>query len=173
MMKVDTGSKKDRKKIMLLQDELFGDKIDLGASTKEYVKYLLDKCDGLIVVRDDEIIGYSFYKITDCSYVKGERLNTGFYKCPEKDACCCGGLLIMDIGVTKSHQNMGVGSMILEALVDRANENDADRIFLNSWNNSPGDSSYNFFKKHGFEEKIIIKEYYGKTSDSRAMCKFI
>jgi diamine N-acetyltransferase len=58
-------------------------------------------------------------------------------------------LLLDQLLVLKDHQNKGIGTQLMEAAVEYAQNEDIKTIELNHWTNN--DSARRFFNKHHFE----------------------
>ena len=70
---------------------------------------------------------------------------------------------IFTIAVDKDYQNKGIGSKLLDHLIDRSKVNDIKKIWLEvSTKNQAGISLY---KKYGFKIMGLRKNYYQKLGE--------
>ena len=66
---------------------------------------------------------------------------------------------ILKIGVRKEYQRKGVGTKLIQKLIEIAKEKNISKIFLEV--KASNLSAYNFYKKLGFKEMYRRKNYYG------------
>jgi len=66
---------------------------------------------------------------------------------------------ILKIGVRKEYQRKGVGTKLIQKLIEIAKEKNISKIFLEVKTSNL--SAYNFYKKLGFKEMYRRKNYYG------------
>jgi ribosomal-protein-alanine N-acetyltransferase len=66
---------------------------------------------------------------------------------------------ILKIGVRKEYQRKGVGTKLMQKLIEIAKEKNISKIFLEV--KASNLSAYNFYKKLGFKEMYRRKNYYG------------
>jgi len=66
---------------------------------------------------------------------------------------------IFKIGVKKEYQRKGVGTKLIQKLIEIAREKNISKIFLEV--KASNLSAYNFYKKLGFKEMYRRKNYYG------------
>jgi len=66
---------------------------------------------------------------------------------------------IFKIGVKKEYQRKGVGTKLIQKLIEIAKEKNISKIFLEV--KASNLSAYNFYKKLGFKEMYRRKNYYG------------
>jgi ribosomal-protein-alanine N-acetyltransferase len=66
---------------------------------------------------------------------------------------------IFKIGVKKKYQRKGVGTKLIQKLIEIAREKNISKIFLEV--KASNLSAYNFYKKLGFKEMYRRKNYYG------------
>jgi len=66
---------------------------------------------------------------------------------------------IFKIGVKKEYQRKGVGTKLMQKLMEFAKEKKISKIFLEV--KASNLSAYNFYKKLGFKEMYRRKNYYG------------
>ncbi|ORX87376.1 acyl-CoA N-acyltransferase [Anaeromyces robustus] len=73
---------------------------------------------------------------------------------------------IYTLGVLPAYRRLGVGSKLLQYIFDNCKENNKiKQIYLHIPTNN--ESALNFYKKHGFEIKETIKDYYDKSESNR------
>ncbi|CCW64025.1 unnamed protein product [Phytomonas sp. EM1] len=69
-------------------------------------------------------------------------------------------LYIMTIAVLKPYRNMGIGSRLLEAVLDNARRETQYRIVEVTLHMQVGSSARSFYEKFGFEVVKEVKDYY-------------
>lgn len=70
---------------------------------------------------------------------------------------------ITNIAVHPEFRNMGVGSLLLQGLIDRARERDISRMTLEVRRNN--ETAQRLYRKFGFEVKGIRKGYYADNGE--------
>lgn len=169
--KIKKGTLEDLAKAVPIQDELFKTQEMMQISSEEYMAWAMELADTFTVAKTRKVVGYALSKQTPCFYIQGEHRNGRLYTCKNPCKECKKATLIADIGVKKGWQRKGVGTKLLEEIVKEANENGRKKIFLQSWIESQGNSSYNFFTKNGFKEQIRIDNYYPGGGGTKILCK--
>lgn len=180
-IKIRQGKQEDLAEIAQIQEGLYKqiyETPDMKRIQQELnIKSLLDQvnieykiADSLIIAETHEIVGYAFCMEMPCTYIVGERVGGQTYLCQKRRKYCREALHIVDIGAKKGFQRKGVGTKLLEEIVKEAKSKKRKKIFLQSWLGSPGNSSYKFFKKHGFEEQVHIKNHPQYEGGVKIMC---
>lgn len=70
---------------------------------------------------------------------------------------------ITNIAVHPEFRNMGVGSLLLQGLIDRARERDISRMTLEVRKNN--ETAQRLYRKFGFEVKGVRKGYYADNGE--------
>ena len=74
---------------------------------------------------------------------------------------------ITNIVVKKNYRNKGIGSILLETLIEYAKENKKEKIYLEV--NCNNHFAIKLYKKFGFNECGLRKRYYNNTDDAILM----
>ena len=97
----------------------------------------------LVITKEDEVVAYGgFWKILD-----------------EGD--------INNIAVKKEYRKMGFGKMLMEALIEKAKEQQIKAITLEV--RVTNENAINLYKKLGFKEAGVRKKYYSDNEDALIM----
>jgi len=80
-------------------------------------------------------------------------------------------LEIIMLVVTKPYQSKGLGSYLLDKIVLELKENGNDNLYLEV--EKENEQAINFYKKHGFEQIDLRKDYYAKGKDALIMRKWV
>lgn len=88
--------------------------------------------------------------------VSGQKV-LGFFECqiisPEAE--------LYDIAIKKDYQGKGYSKILMEYFIDLCKNQNCDTIYLEV--NSINNKAINLYKKYGFSEYSIRKNYYGKN----------
>ena len=74
---------------------------------------------------------------------------------------------ITNIVVKKSYRNKGIGSILLESLIEYAKSNNKEKIYLEV--NCKNSFAIKLYEKYGFKECGLRKKYYNNTDDAILM----
>jgi len=78
---------------------------------------------------------------------------------------------IMNIVVKKNERNKGIGNLLLDKIIEIAQNNNYEKIFLEV--NEKNNIAINMYKKHDFSNIGIRKKYYNYSDDAILMMKKI
>jgi hypothetical protein len=109
----------------------------------------------LIAERDDEIIGYLLG-------------NTNF-DCDRCDRNCHNTAYVLAIEVRTDMRGKSIGLLLYNEFLQEASK--SKRVALRSWQQSPHNSSYKFWKKNELEDTKFEPGLYDNEDDSIVMCK--
>lgn len=76
---------------------------------------------------------------------------------------------IMTIVVKKTQRGNGIGTLLLDKLIEIAKKNDVEKIFLEV--KQTNEIARKLYEKAGFQEVGIRKNYYGEHNDAIIMLK--
>ncbi|XP_059459633.1 uncharacterized protein LOC132189117 isoform X2 [Corylus avellana] len=65
---------------------------------------------------------------------------------------------IMTLGVLESYQRLGIGTRLLNHVLDLCSKQNVSEVYLRVQTNN--ENAINFYKKFGFETKATIENYY-------------
>lgn len=78
---------------------------------------------------------------------------------------------IMNIVIKKTERRKGIGKILLEKLIEIANDRQVETIFLEV--NEKNESARKLYEKVGFEEMSRRKNYYGESENAIILSKKI
>ena len=129
----------------------------ISKMTDEDVESVFEIEKELLGTADISSIISSFKSNVLCYYVlKKEDEVVGFFEVSMIKPDC----ELYDIAIKKEYQGLKLSKLLMDYLFKLCRENQYETIFLEV--NSINNKAINLYKKYGFEEYLIRKNYYGK-----------
>jgi ribosomal-protein-alanine N-acetyltransferase len=149
MVQIRRGDEADIDDLLVIEDECFSiyyyGQYKFGVD--EFLYYLYDpNCTLLVGVLDGRVVGY-----------------TAAVHRPRARAI----LHVDSIAVLPHYRNQGIGSQLVQALMEEARQRRCKTLVLEVA--APNEAGIAFFKSHGFHEVRKLPNYYGRALDGILM----